>query len=82
MQLSVEHYNAIKADEDYHRTAWLISAVLNASEKVKKKIDMDKIYKRQFNEEGEYIGGDTKVTKISAEEKAKMEAELLAKFNN
>lgn len=82
MHMAVEHYDAVKADEEYYRTAWLISAVLNASEKVKKKINVDKIYKRQFDENGEFIGGDSKVTKITAEEKAQMEAELLAKFNN
>lgn len=83
MQAAVEHYNAMKADEEYHRTAWLISAVLNASEKVKKKINIDNIYKRQFDDEGEFIGGESsKLTKITPEEKARMEAELLAKFNN
>lgn len=85
MKQAYEHRRAVEADDENFRTAWLITAVLNASEKVSKKVQLDKIYKRQFDDDEELIEKPKdkgKVTTITPEEKARLEAELLAKFNN
>lgn len=84
MKHAYEHRKAVDSDDQNFRTAWLITAVLNASEKVSKKVQLDKIYKRQFDDDEELIEKPKKdtLTVITPEEKARLEAELLAKFNN
>lgn len=85
MKYAYEHRRAVESDDDNFRTAWLITAVLNASEKVSKKVQLDKVYKRQFDDDEELIEKpkkEDKLTVITPEEKARLEAELLAKFNN
>lgn len=84
MKSAYEHREAVENDILNERQAWLISAVLNASQKVKKQVSLDKLYKRRFDENDEWIeaAGSNKITKISPEDKAQREAELLAKFNN
>jgi len=78
------YYNALDQDIEMQRLAWQTSLLMTASGNYGKKgVKADKLYKSNFDENGEPISRDSESTfkTIDKEEKDKKLNELIEKFN-
>jgi hypothetical protein len=78
------YYNALDQDIEMQRLAWQTSLIMTSSGNYGKKgVKADKLYKSQFDENGEPIqkNKDDMFKSIDKEEKDKKLNELIEKFN-
>jgi hypothetical protein len=82
MYYSRLYFDAYEDDREYERTAWSTSMIMSSSGNYGKKgIDAKKLYKRQFDSEGNLVESQSKVNSIDRTERDNKLNELMEKFN-